>query len=128
MKSNGTKFKLTPKLERLIYALLYMLRYNTGLHLLSKSQIEFARYCLFVDASAKATGCVLTAIIDQNILVPIFSSSKCLPKNYRSHCSNYAELFGLGSSLASVAKSSETKNLLLQPTQHMSKNASRQWN
>ena len=113
LKSNGTKFKLTPKLERLIYALLYMLRYNTGLHLLTKSQIEFARYCLFVDASAKATGCVLTAIIDQNILVPIFSSSKCLPKNYRSHCSNYAELFGLGSSLASVAQIIGNKEVIV---------------
>ena len=104
LKTIGTKFKWTPKLERLIYGLLYVLRYSTGLHLLSHSQMQSAKLCLFVDTNAKAVGCVLAAIIREKIIVPIYSSSKILSKDNEAECSNYTELFGLETSLGSVAQ------------------------
>ena len=100
----GGKFSVTPRLERLLYCLLHLLRHNVGLALLSEEQWANCDLCMFVDSSSRAYGAALIAILggpEERILYPVACHSKQHRRScaYDSKCSNYAELWGLSQCL-----------------------------
>ena len=104
LKTNQSRFKMTPKLERHIYALLHLIRHNNGLQLLSPEQWKAAKLVIFSDASGRSAGSVLCGIFDSGIVVPLFAQSKILPKWLRqTGCVNQAELWAANLALQTTS-------------------------
>ena len=95
---------MTQRLERLIYALLLLLRYNEGLSLISPADFASGKLILWVDASSRAVGCLLTILLEDNIIYSLYCASKALPKNSKSFCSNTSELFAVGVALSACSQ------------------------